>query len=150
MTNARGVPVTYFVRRGQVAIAWPHCDPAGIVFYGRFFEFFDHSTWTLFEEVLATKAHEIPTRFDIIGFPVVDLKARFFKPLTYGVVVDIETTIREFRKSSFDVLHRLFVAQELAVEAVETRVWTGRDRSAPGKIRGIPLPPAVIERFRTA
>jgi 4-hydroxybenzoyl-CoA thioesterase len=142
--------VTYVVRRGQVEIAWPHCDPAGIVFYGRFFEFFDHSTWKLFEEVLTTKAHEIPARFAIIGFPVVDLKVRFFKPLTYGVVVDIETTIREFRNSSFDVLHRLFVARELAVEGVETRVWTGRDATDPGRIRGIPLPAAVIERFRIA
>jgi 4-hydroxybenzoyl-CoA thioesterase len=140
--------VTYFVRRGQVGIAWPHCDPAGIVFYGRFFEFFDQSTWMLFEEALTTKAQEIPARFGIIGFPVVDLKARFFKPLTYGLVVDIETTIREFRKSSFDVLHRLSVAQELAVEGVEPRVWTGRDRSDPGRIRAIPLPAAVIERFR--
>src|SRR5215831_11411456 len=43
--------VTYFVRRGQIAIAWAHCDPAGIVFNGRFFEFFDHSTWLMFEEV---------------------------------------------------------------------------------------------------
>ena len=102
----------------------------------------------LFEEVLTTKAQEIPARFGIIGFPVVDLKARFFKPLTYGLVVDIETTIREFRKSSFDVLHRLFVAQELAVEGVETRVWTGRDQGDPGRIRAIPLPAAVIERFR--
>jgi 4-hydroxybenzoyl-CoA thioesterase len=141
--------VTYFVRRDQVTIAWAHCDPAGIVFYGRFFEFFDHSTWMLFEEVLSTKAREIPARFDIIGFPVVDLKARFFKPLTYGVVVDIETTIREFRNSSFDVLHRLFVAQELAVEGVETRVWSGRDPNAAGRIRGMALPAEVIERFRT-
>ena len=141
--------MTYFVRRDQVTITWAHCDPAGIVFYGRFFEFFDHSTWMLFEEVLTTKVREIPARFDIIGFPIVDLKARFFKPLTYGVVVDIETTIREFRNSSFDVLHRLFVAQELAVEGLETRVWTGRDPNDPGRIRGVALPAEVIERFRT-
>ena len=141
--------MTYFVRRGQIAIAWAHCDPAGIVFNGRFFEFFDHSTWLMFEEVLAMKSHQIRARFDIIGFPVVDVRARFFKPLTYGVVVDIETTIHEFRNSSFDVLHRLSVAQELAVEGVETRVWTGRDKSDPGRIRASPLPATVIERFRT-
>ena len=141
--------MTYFVRRDQVTIAWAHCDPAGIVFYGRFFEFFDHSTWMLFEEVLTTKAREIPARFNIIGFPIVDLKTRFFKPLTYGVVVDIETTIREFRNSSFDVQHRLFVAQELAVEGVETRVWAGRDPNDPCRIRGMALPAEVIERFRS-
>jgi 4-hydroxybenzoyl-CoA thioesterase len=142
--------VTYVVRRGQIAIAWAHCDPAGIVFNARFFEFFDHSTWLLFEEVLSAKAHEIPGRFDIIGFPVVDVRARFFKPLIYGVVVNIETTIREFRHSSFDVLHRLFIEEDLAVEGLETRVWAGRDKSDPARIRGIPLPAAVIDRFRIA
>jgi 4-hydroxybenzoyl-CoA thioesterase len=140
--------VTYFVRRGQIAIAWAHCDPAGIVFNGRFFEFFDHSTWLMFEEVLTMSSREIRARWDIIGFPVVDVRARFFKPLSYGVVVDIETTIREFRNSSFDVLHRLFIAQELAAEGLETRVWTGRDQSDPGRHRAIALPAAVIERFR--
>lgn len=142
--------MTSVVRRGQVAITWAHCDPAGIVFNARFFEFFDHSTWLLFEEVLVMKSHEIPARFDIVGFPVVDVRARFFKPLTYGVVVDIETTIAEFRKSSFDVRHRLLTAQDLAVEGLETRVWAGRDKSDPSRIRGIPLPVAVIDRFRIA
>src|SRR5262249_31777379 len=102
-----GGAVAYFFCVGPKAIAGGPLDPAGIVFNGRFFEFFDHSTWLMFEEVLATKSHEIRARFDIIGFPVVDVRARFFKPLTYGIVVDIETTIREFRNSSFDVLHRL-------------------------------------------
>lgn len=142
--------MAYVVRRGQVAITWAHCDPAGLVFYARFLEFFDQSTWLLFEEVLGTNAYEIPARFDVIGFPLVDVRLRFFKPLTYGMVADIETTIREFRNSSFDVDHRLLIAGALAVEGLETRVWTARDKREPTKIRGVPLPPSLIDRFRSA
>jgi 4-hydroxybenzoyl-CoA thioesterase len=39
--------MTSFVNRRQFMIEWGHCDPAGIVFNSRFFEFFDWGTWTL-------------------------------------------------------------------------------------------------------
>ena len=34
-----------FLHRRSFTIEWGHCDPAGIVFNSRFFEFFDWSTW---------------------------------------------------------------------------------------------------------
>ena len=35
-----------------VRIEWGHCDPAGIVFYPRYMEMFDHSTTLLIEQAL--------------------------------------------------------------------------------------------------
>src|SRR5215471_16262682 len=37
------------VYRRQFTVEWGHCDPAGIVFNSRFFEYFDWSAWQLFE-----------------------------------------------------------------------------------------------------
>ncbi len=54
----------------------------------------------------------------------------------------------EFRRSSFDVQHRLMVGGELAVEGSETRVWATRDKDDPSRIRSKPIPAEVIERFR--
>ncbi len=31
-----------------LSIEWAHCDPAGIIWNPRVFEFFDTGTWTLF------------------------------------------------------------------------------------------------------
>ena len=55
--------------------------------------------------------------------------SRFLIPTRFGDDVTIETTVAEFRRSSFDVRHRLSKNGALAVEGFETRVWVqGRSR----------------------
>jgi 4-hydroxybenzoyl-CoA thioesterase len=48
------------------------------------------------------------------------------------------------------VAHRISIGGELAVEGSETRVWAGRDPKDPVKLKGVPIPAAVIARFRAA
>jgi 4-hydroxybenzoyl-CoA thioesterase len=138
-----------FVNRRQFTIEWGQCDPAGIVFNSRFFEFFDISTWMLFEAALGVKRAGLFAAYDIIGVPLVDARARFLAPVAFGDVVEMSSQIDEFRRSSFDVQHRLTVGGEIAVEGAETRVWAGRDPDNPSRIKSRPIPPDVIERFRT-
>jgi len=57
--------------------------------------------------------------------------------------------VKEFRRSSFDVEHRITNQGTLAVEGFETRVWTGRNSDDPTRLRSQPIPPDVKERFRT-
>src|SRR6516165_11513513 len=64
-----------FVHRRRFTIEWGHCDPAGIVFNSRFFEFFDWGTWMLFEAALGVKPSELATAFGIAGLPLVDAGA---------------------------------------------------------------------------
>jgi 4-hydroxybenzoyl-CoA thioesterase len=100
--------------------------------------------------VLGVPRAQLFAAYDIMGIPLVDARARFLVPVKFGDLVDIASEITEFRRSSFDVTHRLSVAGELAVEGRETRVWATRDKDDPARIRSAPIPPAVIERFRTA
>ena len=139
--------MTNFVHRRQVRMEWGHCDPAGIVFNSRFFEFFDASTWLMFETALGVPASELETLYGIMGLPLVDAKARFLKPAKFNDVAEIASQVSEFRRSSFDVGHELHVGGELAVEGSETRVWTARDRNDPLALKAIPIPAAVTERF---
>src|SRR5438128_2327248 len=132
----------------QFTVEWGHCDPAGIVFNSRFFEFFDWSVWLLFEAALGVRPGELGTKFGIIGIPLVDAKARFLKPAKFNDVADVASEVSAFRRSSFDVKHRIAIDGRLAVEGSETRVWAGRDPSDPDKLKGLPIPAAVIERFR--
>ncbi len=138
----------HLVHHKRLRIEWGHCDPAGIVFNSRFFEYFDWSTWEMFESVLGVPRQDLFTTYDIIGVPLVDAQARFHVPVKFGDFLDIASEIGEFRRSSFDVTHRMTLAGELAVEGRETRVWAGRD--AEGRIRGKPIPDEVIGRFRIA
>jgi 4-hydroxybenzoyl-CoA thioesterase len=134
----------------QFTVEWGHCDPAGIVFNSRFFEFFDWSAWLLFETALGVRPADLGTTFGIVGIPLVDAKARFRKPAKFNDVADIASQVSEFRRSSFEVAHRISIDGELAVEGSETRVWAALDPENPVRLKGIPIPAAVIDRFRAA
>jgi hypothetical protein len=66
----------------------------------------------------------------------------------FNDLADIASEVSEFRRSSFEVKHRISIGGEVAVEGSETRVWAAQDPSNPVKLKGIPIPAAVIERFR--
>ena len=136
------------VYRRQFTVEWGHCDPAGIVFNSRFFEFFDWSAWLMFEMALGVRPSDLGPTFGIVGIPLVDARARFLKPAQFNDVADIASEVTEFRRSSFEVKHRISIRGELAVEGSETRVWATQDPSDAVKLKGIPIPAAVIERFR--
>ena len=134
------------VNSRTVRIEWSDCDPAGIVFYPRYFTFFDASTSALIERALGMTKHEYLRAYDFGGHPLVNTQSRFLVPTRFGDTVTIETTVAEFRRSSFDVSHRLFKNGTLAVEAFETRVWVQGD-PVNGKMKGAPIPQEVIERL---
>jgi 4-hydroxybenzoyl-CoA thioesterase len=136
------------VYRRKFTVEWGHCDPAGIVFNSRFFEFFDWSSWLLFEQALGVRPSDLGPTFGIVGIPLVDAKARFLKPAHFNDIADIASEVSEFRRSSFDVMHHISIAGQLAVEGHETRVWAAQDPNDAVKLKGIPIPAAVIERFQ--
>jgi 4-hydroxybenzoyl-CoA thioesterase len=136
------------VYRRQFTIEWGHCDPAGIAFNSRFFEFFDWSSWLLFERALGVRPSDLGTTFGILGIPLVDARARFLKPAKFNDLAEIASEVSEFRRSSFEVRHLISIGGELAVEGSETRVWAAQDPNDPVKLKTLPIPAAVIERFQ--
>ncbi len=128
-------------------IEWGDCDPAGIVFYPRYFAMFDSCTTGLFSQALGMSKFEFIKHYDFLGYPMVDTRAKFLKPTKFGDDVVIETTVTEFRRSSFDVRHQISLKGELAVECFDTRVWAGRDPDNPERIKAKPIPEEVIAKF---
>jgi 4-hydroxybenzoyl-CoA thioesterase len=139
--------VTSIILRRQLNIAWGDCDPAGIVFNPRFFEFFDAGTWQLFDLALGVKPHELAAAYGIIGMPLVDARANFIKAVKFGDAVEIATRASKFGRSSFEIEHRLSVGGELHIEGAETRVWAAKDPADPAKIKGVAIPPDVLAKF---
>ena len=128
-----------------VRIEWGDCDPAGIVFYPRYFAFFDASTAALFERALGISKYNQLKTYDFAGYPLVRTRARFLKPTRYGDDVVIDTSI-SFSRSSFEIEHRLSRDGETCVECAEKRVWVVYD-SATGGLKSHPLPEAVLKKF---
>jgi 4-hydroxybenzoyl-CoA thioesterase len=132
--------------RRTVSVEWGDCDAAGIVFFPRYFEWFDASTAALFRRAGLEK-HVLIETYGIVGYPVVDTRARFIQSSTFGDTVDIETTISRWGRSSFDVRHRLLRDEELAVEGFETRVWAIRAPGERSRLKSQAIPAEVIQRF---
>jgi 4-hydroxybenzoyl-CoA thioesterase len=130
----------------SVRIEWGDCDPAGIIFYPRYFGIFDASTTALFERALGMTKYKFLQAYDFLGYPLVDTRASFLKPTRFGDDVDVTSSI-EFGTSSFIVRHRLTLAGELCAECTEKRVWAARDPVEPGRIRSRPVPDAVLAKF---
>jgi 4-hydroxybenzoyl-CoA thioesterase len=136
------------IDRRTLRVEWGDCDPAGIVFHPRFIAFFDASTHELFHRALGMNKPAWRKHYNVMGTPIVDLRTRFLRPVTYGDDITIESQINSWGKSSFTVAHRLLKSDALCVEAAGTRIWTGFDTSRPGGIKAVPIPADVMEKFR--
>jgi 4-hydroxybenzoyl-CoA thioesterase len=104
----------------------------------------------MFGAALGVPAHELSKTYDIVGIPLVIARAKFIAPAKFGDVVDIESQVVEFHRSSFDVSHRMFVGDTLAAEGHERRVWAGHHPDNPLRMKARRIPPEVIAKFGRA
>ena len=132
--------------RKTIQIEWGDCDPAQIVHYPRYLAYFDACTTALFKKAGLSKRQMLKTH-QIVGIPLVDLRASFKAPSRFTDTVIVESEITEWRNSSFCVRHRLFNKNVLAVECVEIRVWAVTSETDPERIESKPVPREVIEMF---
>jgi 4-hydroxybenzoyl-CoA thioesterase len=140
--------VSGFIYCRRFAIEWGHCDPAGIVFNSRFFEFFDRSAWLMFAAALGVAPHELSKVYDIVGIPLVGSEAKFLYPIRFGETVDMESWVSEIRRSSFEVAHRIFLGETLAVEGLEKRVWAGKHPDDPSRMKAKAIPHDVLAKLK--
>jgi 4-hydroxybenzoyl-CoA thioesterase len=127
-----------------VRIEWGDCDPAGIIFYPRYFEIFDNATAALFERALGMTKFEYLKAYGFAGFPLVDSRARFLRPTRFGDDVTVDSRAA-FGTSSFTVEHRISLSGMPCAECTEKRVWAVRDSG--GRITAQPVPDAVRAKF---
>ena len=124
----------------QIRVYWTECDPAGIVYFGNFFKYFE----IVEEELFASLGYPRAQLFEEkkIGFPRVETWARFRKPVPHGALVSITAWIERRTEKSllycFEV--RLDGDDELAAEGSYWVVCIQR-----AEFRPIPLPKEVIE-----
>jgi 4-hydroxybenzoyl-CoA thioesterase len=131
----------------RTRVEWCDCDPAGIIFYPRYFEFFDTSTTALFERALGMSKIAYLKHYNFAGYPMVSAQARFHLPTRFGDDIAIETKVAEYGRSSFKIEHRLMKGDALAVESFETRVWAIREPDTE-RLKSHPIPPEVLARLQ--
>ena len=137
--------MTTFSNSRTVRIEWGDCDPAGIIYYPRYFEIFDASTTLIFERALGMTKFQMFKKLEFAGFPLVRTRARFLKPTRFGDDVTVHSKLT-FGRSSFDVEQQLSLDDEICVECSEKRVWVVR--YPDGQLKSHSVPEAVLEKFR--
>lgn len=120
----------------RLRVLFPHCDPAGIVFFGRLFDYAHEA----FEELLRSRG----TPLDGViragtGAPLVHAEADFSRPLRHGMLVRVQLFRGKLSERSFRLDARL-LDEAGALCARVAHVHAGADLSAG---RGAPLPPAL-------
>jgi 4-hydroxybenzoyl-CoA thioesterase len=130
-----------------VRVQWGDCDPAGIVFYPRYFEWFDACTILLFEKATGMTKIRMLEKYGGAGLALLEARAVFKVASQYGEDLQIETEITEFRRSSFFVQHKVTKGGTLALEGFETRLWTVRDPADSKRLKSAPMPDEIRAAF---
>lgn len=105
-----------------IQIEFNHCDPAGIVFYPRYFEMTNSVIENFFADVVKTP-FSLLHRNAGSGVPVVNIEAKFTAPSRLGDKVDFELTIHKLGHASLAFEIKGSCHGEARLRAVITVVW---------------------------
>jgi len=132
----------------QFTVEFGDCDPAGIVFYPNFLRWMDAASLRFFAAAGVPPWHRRPERGHdgIIGTPIVDVAVRFSAPATYGDRIAVDTTIAEWRRTSFVMKHRIRRDDTLLVQGREIRVFARMHPDDPRGIQAVAVPADIRAR----
>jgi 4-hydroxybenzoyl-CoA thioesterase len=133
------------IQRLTLTVEFGDCDPAQIVYFPNFFRWFDAGAGRYFRSCGVPTWRELEISDGIIGTPLVDTQARFVRPATYGDEIVVESTVTEWRGTSFVMHHRILRAgsEDLLCESTEVRVFAKRVEGQGTRIRAVAVPEAV-------
>jgi YbgC/YbaW family acyl-CoA thioester hydrolase len=131
----------------SLKVRWSEVDPAGILFYPRYFEWFDLGTEALFESLGLPWPEMFPAE-RILGVPIVESGARFASPVRWGDLVRIKTEVTEVHAKTFRVEHEVSVGDRHCVRGFEVRAWVAQPEHPGGALAARRIPDAIVARLK--
>ena len=107
----------------EVLVRFAHCDPAGIVFYARYFEMINGVVEDWFEDALETSFSGLLFHRNL-ATPTVHFNVDFTGRSVMGDRLTFETTVTRFGTSSFDLKHDVSCQGELRMRVHQTLLFT--------------------------
>jgi len=96
----------------SVYVGWGHCDPAGIVYFPRFFEMFHDAMEQWFSHALHMPYADVIVGRKL-GFPSVHTEADFKAPSVFGETLAVELRVGGLGQKSIVFDYRVRLASEL-------------------------------------
>jgi YbgC/YbaW family acyl-CoA thioester hydrolase len=129
-------------------IMWGDLDALAIVFYPRYYEWFD-GCGNLFMESIGLNVLRVRDEHRVI-FGLVKTSAEYFQPGRYHQEIRITTSIADLTKKTVSLQHLVHNKADgaLMVKGQETRICM--DLRDPGKISACTMPDEVYRAFSQA
>ena len=110
-------------------VLFKHCDPAGIVFYPRYFEMMNDCVEAFFDTVLGWPFEELLKEG---GIPTAEITTKFSAPSRHGDALVLNLTITRLGRSSLTYTIKATCQDELRFTTTATLVNLGeQSRAAP-------------------
>ncbi|MGC1429274.1 MAG: thioesterase family protein [Albidovulum sp.] len=110
----------------DIPVEFGHCDPAGIVFYPRYFEMLNSVVEAFFAQALGHSFKQIHLE-EGCAVPTAHLEADFHAPSRLGDILTFTLAIQRVGGSSATFVARVTSGSEHRLTARQVIVWTGRD-----------------------
>ena len=128
-------------------VRWGDVDAAGIVFYPRFYEWYDLGCEALFAALGLPWPQTFP-RYGIVGVPIVESGSRFTSPVRYGDTLTIRAVVAWVKERNFRMDYEIAVGERLCASGFEIRAWVKRPDAPGGRLEAGPIPDEVARRLR--
>ena len=120
-----------------IKILFQHCDPAGIVFYPRYFEMINLTVEEWFEQSLQYCFADMQNAGN--GVPAVTIQTEFTAPSRLGERLDFDLTVRKLGKTSVGLGIVAMAEDEMRLKAdlvlVHIDKASGRPKPWPAEVR---------------
>ena len=112
-----------------VRVRWGDCDPAGIAFFPRFFEWMDLASHALAREMGVSRDDMLPPK--LLGMPLVTAQAEFLAPARLEDTLEIRAWVTRIGRTSLGIRHEIVRVDDqfLLARGREDRVHVGRDEA---------------------
>lgn len=130
----------------RLSVEWGDADPARIVFYPKYFTWFDAATRSLF----VNAGFAIPEIYDehgVIGMPIAEANAKFIAPSKFADELEVHSSVSEWSDRFFVVSHKIFNRGVLSVDGYERRVWAAPHPDKPDRLKALPVPDIIRSRL---
>ncbi|MGR2739618.1 acyl-CoA thioesterase [Billgrantia sp. Q4P2] len=125
----------------QRKVRFQHCDPAGIVFYPRYFEMLNSVVEDYFAESVGHDFNRLHVE-SRTGVPTAHIETDFHAPSRLGETLDFALTIRDVGRTSLTLRTKVQCGEEPRLTCDATLVYVDLDNGRP-----LPWPDAMRRHF---
>lgn len=114
----------------QRKVRFQHCDPAGIVFYPRYFEMINSVVEDWFEEIVRHDFNQLHVESGT-GVPTAAIDTQFHAPSRLGELLDFELTVQAVGRSSLTLQITAYCGKQKRLTSSSTLVYVDLNSGKP-------------------